>query len=140
MLVLAGRAAVAVPDVPWIRHVGYVSEAEKAALIKGAVCSVLPSPYESLSISILEAWSHSRPVIVSARSKVLVGQARRANGGLWFDDAAGYADAVTTLAAHPRLSAALGARGRLYALHRYRSSAVAHRLEALVNAVAGHPG
>ena len=136
MLVLAGRAVVEVPDVPWIRHVGYVSEAEKAALIKGAVCSVLPSPYESLSISILEAWSHARPVIVSSRSKVLVGQARRANGGLWFDDAAGYADAVMMLARDPRLGAQMGEHGRLYTIGRYRTAAVVDRLERLVHSAA----
>ncbi len=137
ILVLAGRSAMNVPETPWLRHLGFVSEAEKAALIQGAVCSVLPSPYESLSISVLEAWSHARPVIVSSRSEVLVGQARRANGGLWFDDAAGYADAVMMLATDPHLGAELGERGRLYTIGRYRTAAVVDRLERLVRSVAG---
>lgn len=136
LLVLAGRAAMDVPEAPWLRHVGFVSEAEKTDLINGAVCAVLPSPYESLSISTLEAWAHGKPVVVSEGSEVLVGQVRRANGGLWFGDAAGYAEAVTTLTRDAHLATAFGARGRLYTRFRYRPEAVVDRLDDLVTSVA----
>ena len=45
---------------------------------------VVPSPYESLSIVLLEAWNHGVPALVNARCKVLQGQVRRANGGLYY--------------------------------------------------------
>ncbi len=135
LLVLAGRAAMPVPEAPWLRHLGFVSEAEKADLIRGAICSVLPSPYESLSISTLEAWSQSRPVVVSERSEVLVGQVRRANGGLWFSNAAGYAEAVMTLARHPALQGLLGSNGHGYVLSRYRPDDTLDRLESLLSSV-----
>ena len=138
LLVVAGRAAMEVPEAPWLRYVGFVSEAEKPALIKGSVCAVLPSPYESLSISTLEAWSHGRPVVVSAGSEVLVGQVRRANGGLWFSDAPEYAEAVTTLAHQRSLANELGANGRCYVRHRYRPDDVIARLEGLLHEVTGY--
>jgi glycosyltransferase involved in cell wall biosynthesis len=45
----------------------------------------MPSQYESLSLVLLEAWACAKPVLVNARSSVLVGQCRRAQGGIWYD-------------------------------------------------------
>jgi glycosyltransferase involved in cell wall biosynthesis len=42
----------------------------------------MPSPYESLSIVLLESWAVGKPVLVNENSDVLRGQVRRANGGL----------------------------------------------------------
>lgn len=135
-LVLAGRVAMDLPDERWLDVRGFVSEEEKAELLAGAVALVLPSPYESLSMAVLEAWTYGRPVIVSDRSPVLVGQVRRAAGGLWYADPAQYTEAVTLLAHDPARAARIGAQGRRYARGRFRPEAVGQRLEALVAAVA----
>ena len=135
-LVMAGRVAMDLPDEPWLDVRGFVSEEEKARLLAGATAVVLPSPYESLSLSVLEAWMHGRPVVVSARSPVLVGQVRRAPGGLWYEDSAQYAEALMLLAREPDRAARLGAQGRRYARGRFRPEAVVWRLEDLVSAVA----
>jgi len=135
-LVMAGRVAMDLPDEPWLDVRGFVSEEEKARLLAGATAVVLPSPYESLSLSVLEAWMHGRPVVVSARSPVLVGQVRRAAGGLWYEDSAQYAEAIMLLAREPGRAARLGAQGRRYARGRFRPEAVVRRLEDLVAAVA----
>jgi len=45
---------------------------------------VMPSPYESLSIVLLEAWGMGKSVLVNGKCDVLVGQCRRAQGGLWY--------------------------------------------------------
>lgn len=135
-LVMAGHVAMALPDEPWLDALGFVTEAEKAALLAGATALVLPSPYESLSMVLLESWMHGRPAIVSDRSPVLVGQVRRAAGGLWYADGAGYASALAALAGDPSLGARLGRQGRRYARGRFRPEAVAARLEGLVAEVA----
>lgn len=134
-LVMAGRLAMHVPDEPWLDVRGFVPEEEKARLLAGAVAMVLPSPYESLSVAVLEAWMHGRPVIVSERSPVLVGQVRRASGGLWYGDAAQYAEAVGLLQADTERAARLGLQGRRYARGRFRPEAVGRRLEELVDVV-----
>lgn len=134
-LVMAGRPAMELPREPWLEMRGFVEEDEKHALLAGAVALVLPSPYESLSVAVLEAWTHGRPVIVSGRSPVLVGQVRRASGGLWYADWAEYAECVARLAKDPDGAARLGAQGRRYARGRFRPEAVGRRLEELVHEV-----
>ena len=83
-LVTLGRAVMQVPDHPQIVALGFVPERTKWDALAACDLLVMPSPYESLSIVLLEAWSVGKPVLVNERSDVLRGQARRANGGLFF--------------------------------------------------------
>jgi glycosyltransferase involved in cell wall biosynthesis len=135
-LVMAGRVGMDLPDRSWLEVRGFVTEDEKEMLLAGASALVVPSPYESLSMVVLESWMHGRPVIVSGRSPVLVGQVRRAAGGLWYSDAAQYTEAATLLGESSDLAAQLGAQGRRYARARFRPEAVGARIEELVKAVA----
>jgi glycosyltransferase involved in cell wall biosynthesis len=135
-LVMAGRPAMELPREPWLDARGFVDEDEKHALLAGAAAVVLPSPYESLSVAVLEAWTHGRPVIVSDRSPVLVGQVRRAAGGLWYRSWPEYAECLRQLVADPAVAARLGMQGRRYAAGRFRPAAVGERLEALIRDVA----
>jgi glycosyltransferase involved in cell wall biosynthesis len=134
-LVMAGRPAMDLPREPWLDVRGFVEEDEKQALLAGATALVLPSPYESLSVAVLESWTQGRPVIVSGRSPVLVGQVRRASGGLWYGDWAEYAECVVRLVDDPAGADRLGRQGRRYALGRFRPGAVGQRLEQLVSEV-----
>jgi glycosyltransferase involved in cell wall biosynthesis len=70
-------------DVIWL---GFVSEEDKFAAISNAKCLIMPSPFESLSIVIMESWLCNRPVLVNGRCAVLRGQCRRSNGGLWYEN------------------------------------------------------
>ena len=135
-LVLAGHIAMPLPEGRWLEARSFVSEGEKHDLLAGAAVVVLPSPYESLSMAVLEAWAHSRPVLVSARSPVLVGQVRRAAGGLWYDDDAEYTEGLLRLVGDPTLAAELGTQGRRYTLGRFRPEAVNARLESLIGEIA----
>ncbi len=85
-LVLAGPAKMQIPVHPRIRSLGYVSDDLRDALLTGALALAIPSPYESLSIVLLEAWNRGVPAVVNAFCKVLQGQVRRANGGLSLPD------------------------------------------------------
>lgn len=134
-LVMAGRPAMELPVEPWLDVRGFVEEDEKRALLAGATALVLPSPFESLSVAVLEAWMRGRPVIVNGASPVLVGQVRRAAGGLWYDDWAGYAECVVRLAGDPVVAGRLGRQGRRYARGRFRPDAVGRRLEELLHEV-----
>lgn len=84
-LVMAGKSAIKIPQHPDIISLGFVDEQTKYDAISGAKVIVNPSPYESLSMILLEAWAMDRPVLVSAKSEVMVGQCKRSNGGLWYD-------------------------------------------------------
>lgn len=86
-LVLLGKTTMDIPEHPDIIYLGFVDEQTKWDALGACDLLVMPSPYESLSIVLLEAWSVGKSVLVNGKCDVLVGQCRRANGGLWYDDA-----------------------------------------------------
>jgi glycosyltransferase involved in cell wall biosynthesis len=136
MLVLAGPAKMQIPAHPRIRPLGYVSEEVRAALLTHARALVVPSPYESLSIVLLEAWNHSVPALVNARCRVLAGQVSRADGGLYYRSAAEFSEALEWLLTHERERAALGRQGLAYVDREYRWPTVIGRVETLLAEVA----
>lgn len=83
-LVLLGKPAMAIPKHPDIIALGFVDEQTKWDALAACELLVMPSIYESLSMVLLEAWTVGKPVLVNGRCKVLVGQCRRAQGGLWY--------------------------------------------------------
>ncbi|MBD2577180.1 glycosyltransferase family 4 protein [Oscillatoria sp. FACHB-1406] len=85
-LVLLGKSVMTIPEHPDIIALGFVDEQTKWDALAACDLLVMPSPYESLSIVLLEAWTMGKAVLVNGRCDVLVGQCRRANGGLWYCD------------------------------------------------------
>lgn len=83
-LVLLGKPTMAIPPHPDIIALGFVDEQTKWNAIAACDLLVMPSPYESLSIVLLEAWSIGKPVLVNGQCEVLLGQCRRSHGGLWY--------------------------------------------------------
>jgi glycosyltransferase involved in cell wall biosynthesis len=118
-LVLIGRAVLPIPSHPRIRHLGFVSDADKFDVIAGAELLVMPSPYESLSMAALEAWALGRPVLASARCDVLVGQCLRSNGGLCYNGPREFGAMLDHLLSDATVAAALGRHGREYYQENY---------------------
>jgi glycosyltransferase involved in cell wall biosynthesis len=118
-LVLIGSAVMPVPDHPRVRHLGFVSDADKFDVLAAASVLVMPSYYESLSMVALEAWALGRPVLANARCDVLLGQCLRSNGGLFYLDAREFAAALDRLLEDSELAEAMGANGRAYYTRHY---------------------
>jgi glycosyltransferase involved in cell wall biosynthesis len=133
-LVLAGPAKMQVPDHPRIRTLGYVSDEVRAALLARARALIVPSPYESLSIVLLEGWNHGVPALVNARCKVLAGQVRRANGGLYYRSSDEFREGLAFLLSNPAARDAMGHQGRAYVEREYRWPVVLERVEAVLRA------
>ena len=133
-LVMAGHAAAAeeIPAQPGVRFVGHVTEDERAALLHHMLALVAPSPFESLSLALLEAWTAGRPAIVNGWCKVLRGQVTRANGGLYYDNAAEFSQALRYLIDHPEQGSRLGAQGRARAQAEYAWPRVMEKLEGFL--------
>jgi len=131
-LVLAGSTALPVPRHPRVRHLGFISEAEKVAALRGCRLLVMPSPYESLSIVTLEAWKLGVPVLANARCRVLMGQCLRSNGGLFYHGYAEFAEALKLLLDRPEAGALLGRQGRRYVEDEYSWERVEARIEDLL--------
>jgi glycosyltransferase involved in cell wall biosynthesis len=128
-LVLAGPLFMPVPSHPLIRPLGFVSDAAREALLAEARVLVMPSPYESLSMVLLEAWNHGVPALVNGRCQVLKGQVRRANGGLYYDNVGEFAEGLRWFLEEPDKSRRLGEQGRAYVDREYRWPTVMGRVE-----------
>jgi glycosyltransferase involved in cell wall biosynthesis len=135
-LVLAGPAKMQIPVHPQIRALGYVSDELREALLVQARVLLIPSPYESLSIVLLEGWNHAVPALVNARCRVLEGQVRRANGGLFFGSGREFSAALNYLLSREVERAALGRQGLAYVEREYRWPAVLARIEGVLDATA----
>jgi glycosyltransferase involved in cell wall biosynthesis len=131
-LVLAGSAALPIPRHPRVRHVGFISEAEKVAALRECRLLVMPSQYESLSIVTLEAWKLGVPVLANARCRVLMGQCLRSNGGLFYHGYAEFAEALKLLLARPEAGALLGRQGQRYVEDEYSWERVEGKIEDLL--------
>ena len=85
-LVVMGQKFMEIPDDPHIKALGFVSEEDKFNGLVGAKALWLPSPFESLSISVLEAMSIQVPVLVSGKCEVLKGHCEKSRGGMYYSD------------------------------------------------------
>jgi glycosyltransferase involved in cell wall biosynthesis len=135
-LVLAGRPAMEIPDHPRITSLGFVSTEERDALLARARVLFMPSPFESLSIVLLEAWNQGRPALVNGHCQVLKGQTLRANGGLYYLSFPEFTRALDLLLEHPTVADRLGHQGRLYVESRYRWPRVMAEIESFLTALA----
>lgn len=137
-LVLLGGGELELPKHEWLHQLGYVPEQLKHDALSGAAVVVLPSPYESLSLSQLEAWSHGRPTLSNATSPVLLGQSRRTGGGLWYRNAYEYGSMLHFLARSQPVADAIGRQGRGYVRVAYTWDRVRqHWLDALTYVAEG---
>jgi glycosyltransferase involved in cell wall biosynthesis len=132
LLVLAGPIVLPVPDHPRIRALGYVDDDTREALLAHAIALIMPSPFESLSLVVLEAWNRATPVIVNGRCAPLRGQVRRANGGLFYDLPAELLEGVRYLESHRETAREMGARGLAYIECEYRWPVVMEKVERLL--------
>ncbi|MGB8452459.1 MAG: glycosyltransferase family 4 protein [Anaerocolumna sp.] len=85
-LLIMGSAFMNIPSHPDIIYLGFVDEEDKFNGIAGANTLLLPSEYESLSISVLEAMALSVPVLVNGKCTVLRGHCEKSKGGLYYNN------------------------------------------------------
>jgi glycosyltransferase involved in cell wall biosynthesis len=131
-LVLVGKAVLPVPVHVNMTHLGVLSDAEKLSVIGASRLLVHPSPYESLSMALLEAWKMGRPALVNGRCSVLRGQVQRAGGGLYYGAYEEFAEALTWLLSRPAEADALGRAGRAYFERHYSWPVIMEKYERLL--------
>ena len=129
-LVLLGKPAMAIPEHPDIISLGYVDEQTKFDALAACDWLVNPSPYESLSIVLLEAWSVGTSVLVTEKADVIVGQCRRANGGLWYRDFDEFRHILLKTGKEVRTM--LGRQGRRFVVDNYSWRAIEDKYLALL--------
>jgi glycosyltransferase involved in cell wall biosynthesis len=130
-LALMGAKLMSLPEEPYIRFAGFLSDIERVQALEAATVIVCPSPYESLSLLALEAFAAGTPVLANARSAVLVEHCLRSNGGLFYANRDEFVECLTLLVADARLREALGRNGRDYVRRNYRWDVVLGKYERL---------
>ncbi len=130
-LVLMGVKLMSLPEEPFIRFAGLLSDRERVQALEAATVVVVPSPYESLSLLALEAFAVGTPILANARSDVLVEHCLRSNAGLFYADRDEFVECLGLLMTDGRLRAALGRNGRDYVRRNYRWDVVLGKYERL---------
>jgi glycosyltransferase involved in cell wall biosynthesis len=130
-LTLMGVKLMSLPEEPFIRFAGLLSDRERTQALEAATVVVVPSPYESLSLLALEAFAVGTPVLVNARSEVLVEHCIRSNAGLYYADRDEFVECLKLLMGDARLRADLGRNGRDYVRRNYRWDVVLGKYERI---------
>lgn len=136
-LVLMGVKLMPLPEEPFIRFAGRLSDQERLQALEAATVVVVPSPYESLSLLALESFAVGTPVLCNARSEVLVEHCRKSNAGLYYSDRDEFSECLRLLVADTRLRAALGTNGRDYIRTNYRWDVILARYEQFFTRLRG---
>ena len=135
-LVLAGPVVDEPPRTPGVSVVGPVPEEEKAGLLAAADVLINPSPNESFSIVVLEAWLAGTPVLVNGWCEPMRNHCEDSGGGLWYTGPADFEVALDRLLDDPELRHRLARAGRRYVRREYGWPAVRGRYDALLERVA----
>lgn len=122
-------------DHPDIIATGPVEETLKWSALRGADALISPSPFESFSLVLLEAWSVGCPVIVSGQCQTTVDHARRSGAGLWFDGYGTFEAVLGRVLGDPALQSHLVAAGLRYVEQRYTWPAVMDRYAQFLQSV-----
>jgi glycosyltransferase involved in cell wall biosynthesis len=130
-LVLMGVKLMPLPEEPFIRFAGRLSDQERLQALEAATVVVVPSPYESLSLLALESFAVGTPVLANARSEVLVDHCQKSNAGLFYADRYEFEECLTLLVADQRLRSALGRNGRDYVRRSYRWDVILAKYEKM---------
>ncbi len=136
-LVLMGVKLMQLPEVPWVKFAGLLSERERLHALEAATVVVVPSPFESLSLLALEAMAVGTPVLCNARSEVLVDHCVKSNAGLYYADRAEFLECTKLLMADARLRRRLGRNGKEYVRRNYRWDVIIAKYERLIGAIRG---
>ena len=132
-LVMAGPSIMEIPRHPAIRVLGFVEERRRDELLATARVLVMPSPYESLSMVLLEAWRVGTPALVYGKCKPLRGQTERADGGLFYEQREEFAEALSWFVTHPDEARQFGSQGRAYVEREYAWPVVMQKIARVLN-------
>lgn len=136
-LTLMGVKLMQLPEVPWVKFAGLLSERERLHALEAATVVVVPSPFESLSLLALEAMAVGTPVLCNARSEVLVDHCIKSNAGLYYADKDEFIACTKLLLADDRLRRRMGRNGKEYVKRNYRWDVIIAKYERLIGAVRG---
>jgi glycosyltransferase involved in cell wall biosynthesis len=134
-LMLMGVKLMPLPEDPHVRFAGVLPDEERLHALEAATVVVVPSPHESLSLLALEAFAVGTPVLVNARSDVLVDHCLESHAGLFYADKWEFVEALKLLMRDEELRRAMGRNGKLYINRHFRWDLVLAKFERLFSRI-----
>ena len=107
------------PAHPDIKCLGYISEEDKYGLMAGAKALILPSEYESLSLSVLESMALGVPVLVNGKCQVLRQHCEKSKGGFYYTGYEEFAKYLSQLVADEECQNQMGNAATDYVQREY---------------------
>lgn len=135
-LVLVGNRNNELPESDDIIQLGPVFGSLKFKLISDAKILINPSPFESFSLVICEAWLTGVPVLVNGGCLVLQGQVNRSNSGLWYQSFHEFKVMINFLMKNSTLRHKMAENGKNYVKKNYSWPIIEKKYLSIVNVIA----
>jgi glycosyltransferase involved in cell wall biosynthesis len=139
-LVLVGQVVDPPERADDVVVTGMVGEEDKWGLLRGARALMAPSPYESFSLTVVEALTAGVPVLVNARCGPTREHCERSGAGLWFGDFAEFEAVVGLLTTDDAVHETMRRNGRAYVAANYTWPVVLDRYCGFLERFTGGAG
>lgn len=122
-------------DCDAIHFLGYVSDEVKNNCVAGAEALILPSPYESLSMVVLEAMGMGVTAIVNGECEVTKDHCIKSNAGLYYNNYQEFEEIIEKLEKEPELRKMLGQNGIKYVHENYCWPVITNQITNFLNSL-----
>lgn len=115
-------------------YTGFVSDAEKMAILQHAAIVVNPSKFESLSLILLEAMSQEKPVLVNGKCDVLKEHCEKSNfAAFYYKNRKDFVRRLQDMEDSEELRLQMGKKGREYVEQNYNWPLIIKRLTQVID-------
>lgn len=134
-LYFIGRNSIKLKESQYIHFLGFVTDEIKSNCIAGAKALVLPSPFESLSMVVLEAMGMGVPVIVNGWCDVTREHCIKSNAGLYYKNYFEFEGVLKRMRSDKEMILQMKENGRKYVADNYQWNIVIDKLVLFIEKV-----
>ena len=130
-----GVKLMQIPEVPWVKFAGLLSERERLQALEAATSSSCHHPSRACRCWRWRPWPSARRCCAMRRSEVLVEHCLKSNAGLFYTDRDEFLECASLLLADERLRRTMGRNGKEYIKRNYRWDVIMAKYDRLIGAL-----
>lgn len=133
-LILIGGGKIDIPTgiESSVIDLGFVPEDDKYDAYSAALVHCQPSVNESFSFTIMESWLSNTAVLVHENCEVTKDHCTRSNGGLYFNDALTFMEAINFFINNEEIRNQMAQNGKDYVIKNYNWNEIASKYKNLI--------
>jgi glycosyltransferase involved in cell wall biosynthesis len=135
-LIMVGKNMIEEIRHPRIKYAGFVSDEDKSQLMKQAKLLIMPSPYESLSLVLLESFTYKVPVLANAECAVLKEHIEISKGGYTYSNYQTFSQRLNEMISDDHRIEIMGQRGYDYVQKNYIWNVVIDKFKVAIEDIA----